>query len=90
MQTVTFKNRNGQGITMAADIYTPAGFDATKPETRRYPAIVVGHPGGGVKEQAAGLYAAKLAEQGFVAVAFDASYQGASGGEPRQLENPHV
>ncbi|MBP5988787.1 MAG: alpha/beta hydrolase [Piscinibacter sp.] len=86
MQSVTFQNRNGQGITMAADIHTPAGFDAAK----RYPAIVIAHPGGGVKEQAAGLYAAQLAEQGFVAIAFDASYQGASGGEPRQLENPYI
>lgn len=86
MQTITFQNRNGQGITMAADIHTPADFDAAK----RYPAIVIAHPGGGVKEQAAGLYAAKLAEQGFVAVAFDASYQGASTGEPRQLENPYI
>ena len=86
MQSVTFQNRNGQGITMAADIHTPAGFDAA----RRYPAIVITHPGGGVKEQAAGLYAAQLAEQGFIAVAFDASYQGASSGAPRQLENPHI
>ena len=86
MQTVTFQNRNGQGITMAADIHTPADFDAAK----RYPAIVIAHPGGGVKEQAAGLYAAKLAEHDFVAVAFDASYQGASTGEPRQLENPYI
>lgn len=86
MQTITFQNRNGQGITMAADIHTPADFDATK----RYPAIVIVHPGGGVKEQVAGLYAAKLAEQGFVAIAFDASYQGASTGEPRQLENPYI
>ncbi|MCX8097628.1 MAG: alpha/beta hydrolase, partial [Casimicrobiaceae bacterium] len=76
MQTVTFKNLNGQGITLAANIHTPADFDAAK----RYPAIVIAHPGGGVKEQAAGLYAAKLAEHGFVAVAFDASYQGASSG----------
>ncbi|WP_062194490.1 alpha/beta hydrolase [Caldimonas taiwanensis] len=86
MQTITFQNRNGQGITMAANIHTPADFDAAK----RYPAIVVAHPGGGVKEQAAGLYAAKLAAHGFVTVAFDASYQGASTGEPRQLENPYI
>lgn len=86
MQTINFQNHNGQGITMAADLHTPADFDAS----RRYPAIVVGHPGGGVKEQAAGLYAAKLAERGFVAIAFDASYQGASGGTPRQLENPSI
>lgn len=86
MQSVTFQNHNGQGITLAADIHTPADFDAAK----RYAAIVIAHPGGGVKEQAAGLYAARLAEQGFVAVAFDASYQGASSGTPRQLENPYI
>ena len=86
MQTITFPNRNGQGIIMAADIHTPAGFDAGQ----RYPAIVIAHPGGGVKEQAAGLYAAKLAEHGYIAIAFDASYQGASSGEPRQLENPYI
>lgn len=86
MQTITFPNRNGQGITMAADIHTSSGFDVGQ----RYPAIVIAHPGGGVKEQAAGLYAAKLAEHGFVAIAFDASYQGASSGEPRQLENPYI
>ena len=86
MQKVNFKNLNGQGIVMAAVINVPAGFDAA----RQYPAIVVAHPGGGVKEQTAGLYARKLAEQGFVTIAFDASYQGESTGEPRQLENPHV
>ncbi|WZB74175.1 alpha/beta hydrolase [Achromobacter insuavis] len=86
MSNVTFQNLNGQGITMAAVINFPAGFDAT----RRYPAIVVSHPGGGVKEQTAGLYARKLAEHGFVTIAYDASYQGASSGEPRQLENPYI
>jgi len=86
MQTVNFPNLNGQGIAMAADIHFPAGFD----ERKKYPAIVVSHPGGGVKEQAAGLYAKKLAENGLLAIAFDRSYQGASTGEPRQLENPYV
>ncbi|MPT37527.1 MAG: alpha/beta hydrolase [Achromobacter sp.] len=86
MSNVTFKNLNGQGITMAAIINFPAGFDASK----QYPAIVVSHPGGGVKEQTASLYAGKLAEHGFIAIAYDASYQGASTGEPRQLENPYI
>ena len=86
MSHVTFPNRNGQGITMAAIVHFPPHFD----ECKQYPAVVVSHPGGGVKEQTAGLYASKLAEQGLIAIAFDRSYQGESSGEPRQLENPHV
>lgn len=85
-QKISFPNRNFGLITMAGVLHTPADFDGTK----KYPAIVVSHPGGGVKEQTAGLYARKLAEAGFVALAYDASYQGESGGEPRQLENPYV
>ncbi|MED1644465.1 alpha/beta hydrolase [Brevibacillus agri] len=69
---------------MAGDLYLSARFD----ESKQYPAIVTVHPGGGVKEQTAGLYAQKLAEQGFVALAFDASCQGESEGEPRLLEDP--
>lgn len=86
MSNVTFKNLNGQGITMAAVINFPAGFD----EGKKYAAVVVSHPGGGVKEQTAGLYARKLAENGLIAIAFDRSYQGESTGEPRQLENPYI
>lgn len=78
---VTFKNNN---LKMAGNLYLPAGFDNTK----KYAAVVVVHPGGGVKEQTAGLYAQKLSEAGFVALAFDASHQGASEGEPRFLDNP--
>ncbi|WP_151687227.1 alpha/beta hydrolase [Acinetobacter nosocomialis] len=86
MNTVKFQNSNSQDITMAANIHYPSNFD----EKQKYATIVVAHPGGGVKEQTAGLYASKLAEQGFIAIAFDASYQGESTGLPRQLENPYV
>ena len=86
MQKVNFKNLNGQGVTLAAVIHVPAGFDSST----KYPAVVVAHPGGGVKEQTAGLYAKKLAENGLVTIAFDASHQGESTGEPRQLENPYI
>ncbi len=83
---ISIQNQNGQGITLAAVINFPEGFD----ESKTYPAVVVSHPGGGVKEQTAGLYARKLAEHGFITIAYDASYQGASTGMPRQLENPYV
>ncbi|WP_031073989.1 alpha/beta hydrolase [Streptomyces sp. NRRL WC-3742] len=81
MQSTTFPNGP---ITMAGNLFLPEGFDPNG----SYPAIVTVHPGGGVKEQTAGLYAKKLAEQGFVALAFDASHQGESGGEPHFLEDP--
>ncbi len=86
MSSITFPNSNNTAITMAAVIHYPEGFN----EAGRYPAIIVSHPGGGVKEQASGTYARKLAERGFVTIAYDASYQGESGGTPRQLENPHI
>lgn len=86
MSKSRFSNSNEPAISISAVVYQPEAFD----EGGRYPAIVVTHPGGGVKEQASGLYAKKLAKQGLVAIAYDASYQGESSGEPRQLENPHV
>ena len=72
------------GINIAANVYTPAGYDASK----KYPAITVAHPNGGIKEQTAGLYAQRLAEAGYITIAADAAYQGASGGEPRHTDKP--
>ncbi|MBN1596866.1 MAG: alpha/beta hydrolase [Bacteroidales bacterium] len=72
------------GIHISANVYTPANFDPSK----KYPAVVVAHPNGGVKEQVAGLYAQRLAESGYITIAADASYQGASGGEPRNVDKP--
>ena len=85
-QKINFKNSNNAYITIAAIINFPEGFS----NSQKYPAIIVSHPGGGVKEQTAGLYAQKLAKKGFVTIAYDASYQGESTGEPRQLENPYI
>ncbi|MCK9492883.1 MAG: alpha/beta hydrolase [Acholeplasmataceae bacterium] len=72
------------GLDIAANVYTPADYDPSK----KYPAIVVAHPNGGVKEQVAGLYAQHLAENGFIAITADAAYQGASGGLPRNVDKP--
>jgi uncharacterized protein len=72
------------GIEISANVYTPANYDPSK----KYPAVVVAHPNGGIKEQVAGLYAQRLAESGYIAIAADASYQGASGGLPRNVDKP--
>lgn len=72
------------GLTIAANVYTPANYDAKK----KYPTLVVAHPNGGVKEQVAGLYAQRMAERGYITIAADAAYQGASGGEPRNVDKP--
>ncbi|MEW2168159.1 alpha/beta hydrolase [Streptomyces sp. NPDC007084] len=82
MESVTFKNKS---LDVAADIYFPAGFDPA----RTYPAIVSAHPIGSCKEQTSGnVYGTKLADEGYVVLAFDATYQGDSGGEPRWIEDP--
>jgi fermentation-respiration switch protein FrsA (DUF1100 family) len=72
------------GLDISANVYTPANFDPKK----TYPTVVVAHPNGGVKEQVAGLYAQRLAEQGYVTITTDAAYQGASGGQPRSVDKP--
>lgn len=79
---VTFHNR--YGITLAADLYIP------KNATGKLPAIAVSGPFGAVKEQASGLYAQTLAERGFLTIAFDPSYTGESGGQPRNVASPDI
>lgn len=81
MQTVSF--RNNLGIDLAGHLHQPADFDPQ----RTYAAVIVVSPATGVKEQTSGLYAAKLARKGIVALAFDPSYQGQSGGAPRFRED---
>nr|WP_315161282.1 alpha/beta hydrolase [uncultured Flavobacterium sp.] len=81
VEKVTFNNNN---LKMAGNLYLPKNFN----ENKKYPVIITVHPGGGVKEQTSGLYAQKMAEQGYVALAFDASHQGESEGLPRFLEDP--
>lgn len=79
---VTFHNR--YGITLAADMYTP------KSVVGKLPAIAVSGPFGAVKEQSSGLYAQKMAEYGFLTVAFDPSFTGKSGGSPRYVASPDI
>lgn len=78
---VTFKKYN---LNIAGLLFLPSNFN----ENKKYPAIVITHPGGGVKEQCSSLYGWNLAQNGFVALAFDASHQGESEGLPRCLEDP--
>lgn len=77
---------NRYGITLVADMYTPLNMT----EGKKYPAIIVGPPYGGVKEQGPGRYAQAMAERGYVAIAFDPSYNGESGGYPRQISSPDI
>ena len=79
---VTFRNR--YGITLAADLYQP------KDAAGRLPAIAVCGPFGAVKEQASGLYAQEMAARGFLTIAFDPSFTGESGGQPRYMASPDI
>lgn len=74
------------GLKISANVYTPAGYDENS--GKLYPALTVAHPNGGVKEQVAGLFAQKLAENGYIAIAADAAYQGDSEGLPRLTDKP--
>jgi hypothetical protein len=82
--SVSYENRFG--ITIAADLYRPKDFD----ESQQYPALVIGPPYSGVKEQGPGIYAQNMAKRGFVALAFDPSFNGYSGGEPRHASSPDI
>ena len=79
---VAFKNR--YGITLAGDLYIPRNTEG------KLPALAVSGPFGAVKEQASGLYAQTMAERGFLTLAFDPSYTGESGGEPRHVASPDI
>ncbi|MDO5614081.1 MAG: alpha/beta hydrolase, partial [Paracoccus sp. (in: a-proteobacteria)] len=81
-EKISFKNR--YGITLSGDLYLP------KDRSASLPAIVVGGPFGAVKEQSSGLYAQTMAERGFVTLAFDGSFTGESGGEPRNVASPDI
>ncbi len=83
VQKVNFKNR--YGITLVGDLYIPK-----ERKEKKLPAIAVAGPFGAVKEQASGLYAQKMAENGFITLAFDPSYTGESGGEPRNVSSPEI
>lgn len=79
---VTFHNR--YGVTLAADLYVPKNAEG------KLPAIAMSGPYGAVKEQVSGLYAQTLAERGFITIAFDPSFTGESGGEPRSVSSPDI
>ena len=81
-EKVTFVNR--YGITLAADLYKP------KNAFEKYPAIAVSGPFGAVKEQCSGLYAQTMAEKGYLTIAFDPSFTGESGGNPRFMASPDI
>ena len=82
LEPVEYTNR--YGITIAGHMFLPADID----RTQKYPAVIIGTPYGGVKEQGAGVYGMNMAERGYIAIAFDESFNGESGGEPRDVSSP--
>ena len=86
-QKVTFETQ--YGLTLAADLYVPRG-EGQEVRGERFPAIAVSGPFGACKEQSSGLYAMRMAERGFVTLAFDPSYTGESSGEPRRTASPDI
>jgi hypothetical protein len=84
---VTFETQ--YGLTLAADLYIPRG-ERSEVRGEKYPAIAVSGPFGATKEQSSGLYAMRMAERGFVTLAFDPSYTGESSGEPRRTASPDI
>lgn len=84
IEKVSFPNRFYNNV--AGNLYFPPNYDTNK----KYSAIVIGHPFGGVKEQTSGLHAQKMAELGYITLAFDATHYGESGGYPRYIESPEA
>ncbi len=85
---VTFENQ--YGITLVGDLYTPKSVSETVCQQSGLPALAVSGPFGATKEQSSGLYAMKMAERGFIALAFDPSFTGESSGEPRRTASPDI
>lgn len=83
-ESVSYRNR--YGIKCAADLYLPENLD----KNSKYPAVVIGPPYAGCKEQGPGVYANQMAQRGFAALAFDPVYMGESGGEPRHVSSPDL
>ena len=78
------------GFTLVADLYTPKANDKSQMSNHKYAALAVSGPFGATKEQSSGLYAMKMAERGFIALAFDPSFTGESSGEPRRTASPDI
>ena len=85
---VSFQNQ--YGFTLVGDLYTPKANDKSQMSNHKFPAIAVSGPFGATKEQSSGLYAMKMAERGFITLAFDPSFTGESSGEPRRTASPDI